>query len=248
MLASSDWPEVATAPTLFDTDVHVWRAFLNVGWKVQRDLEATLSDAERLRASRFVRQDDRARFVSRRGILRLILAKYVGLSASQLTFASKMDGKPHLEAALSGLTFNVSHSEDAALYAVAQNREIGIDIEVIRAAEWHDDIVERLFSSSERAELAAAPPNRRSEAFLNAWTRKEAYLKALGSGLRTSLDSFTVSLSPARTDQFVSSDGGRWTLHSFTPANGYIAAVAAEGDVRFFGCFSFAGISHDDTR
>jgi len=132
------------------------------------------------------------------------------------------------------LYFNLAHAAGLALYAVINDREIGVDLERVHPVTEMDQIAERFFSAQESAALRALPPDQRQEAFFNCWTRKEAYLKASGEGLAQPLDQFSVSLRPGEPAKLVSIAGdfqeaSRWFIQAFSPADGYVAAVAVQG-------------------
>jgi 4'-phosphopantetheinyl transferase len=141
-------------------------------------------------------------------------------------------GKPALARAFadSGLRFNVSHADDVAVYALSAGREIGIDVEAVRAVPDADAIVAHMFSRRENEAYRALDPRDKPLGFFCCWTRKEAYIKALGDGLYHRLDCFDVSLAPgepARILRVEGTPGDRcgWTLHSFVPGPGLIGAV-----------------------
>lgn len=222
----------APAPLTIPADgVHIWRASLRVSPGVLEHLSAHLDESERTRASRFIFEGDRDHFIAARGILRDLLARYVGCSPGELRFAQGPRGKPSLERTGSTrpVSFNVSHSHGMAAYAFARDRELGIDIELIRQDFGGQEIAERYFSPSEVAELASLPPEARADAFFLAWTRKEAYIKAVGEGLAIPLKSFSVSLTPGKPPELRSEDAARWELDSFEPAHDYAGALVAEG-------------------
>ena len=137
-------------------------------------------------------------------------------------------GKPSL-ADQNNLRFNVTHSYGLVVYGFAIKRELGIDTEKIRPDFGGEDIAERYFSEPEQEELRQLPVELRATAFFLCWTRKEAYIKAHGHGLQIPLASFDVSLTPGKPETLRSSDEQRWSLHSFTPAPGYAAAIITEG-------------------
>ena len=129
------------------------------------------------------------------------------------------------------LRFNLAHSHELALYAFTLGREIGVDIEYLRALPDADQIAKRFFSARENAALQALSTNQRQQAFYNCWTRKEAYVKAIGKGLAQPLDQFDVSLAPGESTRLLKvegapEEGSRWSLYSLTPVAGYVAAVA----------------------
>ena len=156
---------------------------------------ALLSPDERERAERFRFDRDRSRFIARRGILRALLAQRLGETPSALRFTSNRYGKPAL--AGGGCDFNLSHSRGFALYAFSEIA-VGCDIEFHDPRFLADMIPERLFSAEEVRELRAFPVAHQTAAFFDAWTRKEAYIKARGLGLALPLDSFEVSLAPSQ--------------------------------------------------
>jgi 4'-phosphopantetheinyl transferase len=141
------------------------------------------------------------------------------------------------------LRFNLSHSQDLALYAVTSNREVGVDLEYIQRDFDTRQIAERFFSTREIAALHALPANLQTESFFRCWTRKEAYVKARGEGLSLPLEQFDVSLSPDDPAALLNVAGNpaevsRWSLRELTPAPGYMAAIAVEGKDLSLSCFS----------
>ena len=120
------------------------------------------------------------------------------------------------------------------MYAFACGREIGVDVEYLQPVPDAEQLARRFFSSSEYASLRRLPGSQQLEAFFNCWTRKEAYLKALGDGLSHPLDQFQVSLMPDEPARLLKVDGcpeetARWHMTSFVPASGYVAAVVVDG-------------------
>jgi 4'-phosphopantetheinyl transferase len=164
----------------------------------------------------------------------MILARYAGKAPTALEFRYGTFGKPALSAGSgpSDLRFNVSHSEDTALYAVAFGREVGIDVERVRDDIAIDDIAARFLAADEQAALHAVPAAQRPVAFFRIWTRKEAILKARGGGLSGSLSGFVVSCDERA--RLISSgedplEASRWRLEDVSLDVRYIAAIAAEG-------------------
>ena len=218
-------------------EVHVWRAALNTKESSIQSLRRTLSADERARAERFHFQKDRDQFTVARGVLRVILGRYLGVEPSQLRFSYSLYGKPSLasESCAGDLCFNVSHARGLALYAVTRGRDIGIDVERVRADLADEQVAEQFFSLREVAELRTFSGSVRSLAFFNCWTRKEAYIKARGEGLSLPLDQFDVSLAPGGPAILLSTAGNpqeafRWSLRELTPGAGYVAALVAEGN------------------
>src|SRR5688572_17022812 len=181
---------------LADDEIHVWSAQLeDPDCDVSRFYEALTND-ERDRAARFHFERHRRRFIVGRGILRTLLACYLGVRACDIRFEYTAKGKPLLaEPRVKNFGCNVSHSGDLALFAFALGAPVGVDVEIIRPIEHMDAIAKRFFSPLENEMLQQVTPADRLEAFFNCWTRKEAYIKAEGLGLWIPLDSFTVSVA-----------------------------------------------------
>jgi 4'-phosphopantetheinyl transferase len=225
------WFIPSHAVVLPDDEVHVWRADLSLDSAAIARLVATLSPDERARAARFHFERDRRRFTAARGVLRQILAGYLGQDPALIEFNYSPSGKPSLD---SDVRFNMSHSHELALYAIARRKEVGVDVERIRPQVAEEQIAERFFSPREAATLRALPANVQAEAFFNCWTRKEAYIKARGEGLGIPLDSFDVSLAPGEPAAILAvrnepQEMLRWSIESLAPAPGYVSAVVAEG-------------------
>ena len=194
---------------------------------------AVLSADERERAQRFILPRHRLQFVERRAALRRLLGERLGIAAARVRLSTAIDGKPSLAAPLdrSGVTFNQSHCGDLSVYAFASRTDVGIDVEAIRVIEDADHVASIAFSKREYETYERLPPSDKPIGFLNCWTRKEAFVKAVGSGLSHALDGFDVSLMPNEPPRLLrlgSIDGSSgWQLHSFFPVSGFIAALAA---------------------
>lgn len=234
-----EWPAEAESRILLAPDeVHVWRASLSQGKLAVRASLDILSHAERQRADKFYFERDREHFIVGRGVLRKILGRYLEVSPERISFAYNRYGKPALsaEAGDQQLRFNVSHSHGLALYAFARGREVGVDIEFAREDFASLEVAGHFFSPQEVATLRALPASELTRAFFNCWTRKEAFIKALGEGLSHPLDGFVVSLRPGEPASLLSVDGqpqeaARWSLTELFPGEGYAAALAVEGEM-----------------
>jgi 4'-phosphopantetheinyl transferase len=218
-------------------EAHVWLAQLSRSETWLRSSAAFLTTEEAAQCERYIRSEDRARARLSRSLRRAVLSRYLGCSPERLQFACGEFGKPRLDAPRTSLEFNIAHSGDWVLLAVGDGVPIGVDVEEQRPLHDHTEIAERFFSCAERAALRGLPKHEQQRAFFVAWTRKEAVLKALGTGLSTPLDSFDVELRPNRTARLVGSrvpalDPRRWTLADVDVGHGYAAAVAAAGPLR----------------
>jgi len=214
----------------------VWRSELDLSEAELRKLAKTLALDEQARAARFRFPRDRRRFIVARGVLREILARYFDRDPAKLQFCYAPFGKPALtsNSGGDGLRFNVSHSHGFALYAVSLHRELGVDLECIRTNFPWEPIAERFFSPEEIDALHSVPCRLKYEAFLNCWTRKEAFVKARGGALSLRLDRFSVSLIPGEPVVLLKTEdnpleASRWGLEQLAPRSGYVAALAAEG-------------------
>ena len=185
-----------------------------------------LSVEERSRAGQFRFERDRRRYVARRGILRELIGSYLDCDPASVAFVHNAFGKPAI--VRSDLRFNLSHSHGMALYAFCRHAEVGCDIERRDPKFAAEQIPERFFSRDEVRALRSLPLNEQTEAFFNCWTRKEAYIKAVGHGLSIALDSFDVSLIPGEPAALGRGCSG-WSVQSFEPASGFQAAVVAQG-------------------
>jgi len=188
-------------------------------------------------ARRFRFDKHRRQYVVGRGALRTLLGAYTGLRPEQVRFTYGPRGKPFLDPAQDlspSLQFNLSNSDERALVGLVRGIEIGVDIEFMKPMPDLEQIAERFFSESERVVLRELPAAVKPEAFFNCWTRKEAYLKAVGEGLAAPLDSFDVTLAPGDEPRMISLEGdrergARWFFRHFRPAPDYIGALAIEG-------------------
>ena len=220
-------------PDSLVNDVQVWAAWLDTASEEMSWFWSTLSNRERERAGRFVFARDRTYFIAAHGLLRWILAWCLGTEPSQIELRCGNHGKPTLGGALaqSGLQFNLAHSANLAVFAVARHRNIGVDVERVRPVSQLAELSGAFFSAGERAELEAMPDQERDAGFLKIWTRKEAWLKATGEGITGSLNLIDVSGLPRRKElkgrPTVGSPGPGLRLHDLVPAPGFLGALAA---------------------
>ncbi len=224
----------ASAPSVSDAfepasdEVHSWCVSLDVPPETSAGLYATLTNDERNRSARLRFERDRRRFVVARGVLRKLLGRYLGIPPGSVRFVYNAFGKPELSPELGGrLKFNLSHSADLALIAIAVDAEIGVDLEFIREQSDWAEIARCFFSAAERDRLNRLPSHLYPQAFFSCWTKKEAYVKARGEGLAIPLTSFSVPLLDGTPTDAVLAR--RWSLYTLQPAPGYIGALAVEG-------------------
>ncbi len=234
--SSRVWPVLRTRGPLLVDEVRVWWLSLDLETQSVNRLAGLLSDDELNRAARFHLRRDAIRFVVSRAALRTGLAECLGVEPRAVGLQYGAHGKPELAAPFDqiGLQFNASRSASLAIYAMTKQRRVGVDIERLRPLSDLDEIAEHVFSPREREALRQLQPAHRHEAFFNCWTRKEAYVKAIGSGFSHPLERFTVSLAPGAPARLEHVEGdseapGRWVLEALAPDPAYIAAIAVEG-------------------
>ena len=208
-------------------EVHLWWIRLAASRAAAARIEKMLSADETLRAAGFAFDDDRSAFILRRGVLRAVLASYLGSPAKDLLFECGPQGKP----ALAGcpLVFNSSHSQGTALIAVTTCGEVGVDIERLRPLNDAGSIAQRFFTAAEYTDWLSVSSGLRTEAFFNCWTRKESFVKAIGSGLSTPLDSFRVSLAPNEPAALLEVNGSAHAAEKWS-------MLDVKGDPNFAGC------------
>jgi 4'-phosphopantetheinyl transferase len=241
------WPVAPESKlSLSRNEVHVWRVSLAPPAGVYQNLYNLLSDDERRRAEQFKFDNLKKRFVAARGALRDILSRYLKAAASQIEFEYDSHGKPQLAAAHSrdGIGFNLSHAENLALCAVTRGRAIGVDVEFVRPLADAEKIAKRFFSPLESSVFSALPEEKRTIAFFNCWTRKEAFIKAIGAGLSYPLHRFDVSFVAGEPAALLSTrpnpqEALKWKLHALSPAPDYVGAFAVDGDDFKLSCWQW---------
>jgi len=237
------WRRAVPGELISTNEVHVWRVFIDTTDFQSESLRGILSTDELTRAEQFRFERDQKRFIMARGILRKILSSYLGMKPHQLRFEYTSHGKPVLAAnsACNNLGFNLSHSGAIALYAVTRGSNIGIDLERI-----HDNldvglIAQRFFSPGEIRSLERIDDNKRTEVFFQYWTRKEAFIKAMGDGVSFPMELCDVSLFSERALSPITLLGDPiesrgWYGKDLFPGHGYAAAIAVEGSDWEFSC------------
>ncbi len=209
--------------------IEIWQANLDDCREWEATYWSVLNTQEQQRANRLIKKQDKTRFVVARGILRYLLARYLNLTPHAITFDYLPRGKPVLAAShhCPKLQFNISHSQQLALYAFAQSDYgIGIDLEQVRAISDLNTLVQRFFTQQESAYIASLPPFLKQRTFFQFWTAKEAYLKATGEGLG-GLQHIEIAVSPTNPEQLIVVQPPGVSLYSFTPQHHFLAAVAS---------------------
>lgn len=217
-------------------EVQVWSARLVSTGNGLGAYHGMLSADERKKSASFIQERDRNRFIIARGILRELLGDYLGILPEQVRFSYGAYGKPRTHASLvgSGLQFNLSHADNAVVYAFSSRAQVGIDIEPLHQnlAWW--ELAPIVFSRREQAELAKIPEAEKAQAFLRGWTRKEAVVKGCGAGLSLDLKAFDVPLGrlenpvPVYTAK-TQKPSPVWWLCPIHPLANFAAALVVNG-------------------
>ena len=230
------WQPAPKQLKLGDNDLQLWQTSLSQPADLLEIFQRTLTPDERNRANRFRASNDRKHFVVAHFFLRTILASYLQMKPEELRFQTGPQGKP----ALLNVTgdkrtyFNLSHSNDLALFAINSRSEVGIDVEYVRKDVDTEQIAARFFSPKEIRCLNALSFELRREGFFRCWTRKEAYIKATGKGLSLPLNQFAVSVGPTEPlatleIRAVTEERLNYSLFDVSPGADYVGAVAVEG-------------------
>lgn len=216
-------------------EVHLWRIALDAE---PAPPGAWLSPDEQQRAAKFHFDRDRRRWSCARAGLRAVLGRYLGAHPAALRFVYDAYGKPSLGGGVADAPhFSLSHSADLAVVAVGRTPWLGVDIEWRRPCADALAIARRYFARSEYLALERLAPADRLRGFYACWTRKEAYLKAVGRGLSEPLDGFEVSVAPDEPPRLLAVDGSTaaaapWRLYLVEPAPGYSGTLAVRADGR----------------
>jgi len=224
MKNQSDWMRPPTDLRLQNDEVHVWRSTLDLPTESVEYFAKLLSSDEQIRADRFRFAQHRQRFIVGRGILRSLLGRYLQIKPDQVQFIYSEKGKPFLKD--QPLQFNVAHSRGLALYAIALDHPVGVDLEQIRAIADLDSLTQRFFTPKEHVAIAALPVNQQPQAFFRHWACKEAYLKATGDGLAKlqELEIF-LDLNQAYLTKIPQGNIEDWTLRELAPAEDSVGAL-----------------------
>lgn len=212
-------------------EIHFWAVRLCAANDQLGYFRSLLSSDEADRARRFLLDRHSRRFSLARGVLRILLSRYVSTAPGNIRFAYGVRGKPRMADDTLDLRFNCSHSYDIAVYSIAVGCELGVDIEKVRPLPTVREIAQRYFCPEEVFDIASVPVAEREAAFFRCWTRKEAFMKAVGDGFRIPLNSFRVSVKAGNREKLVAIDGdpvaaNDWQLHEIIPVPDYICALA----------------------
>lgn len=220
---------------LAHNEIHIWLAELDQPMSTYHHLHNLLSIDEIKRAENYYRDREKKQFVLRHGILRNILSLYCDIPPAQIDFCYNYRGKPALreDNNRSNISFNLSFSGRFALFGICRCSPIGVDIEQMKNMADRQSIIERFFSPTDLACYNQLSENYKKEAFFAYWTRKEAFVKAIGDGLHYPLDEFDVAHAPGERAKLIRTmkrinNSSCWVIHDLKIAVGYAAAFAAQ--------------------
>ena len=243
----TNWESPPPHLSLKANDLHVWRLPFPelTGWV--EDAAVILSEDEQSKAERFRFEKDRTQSILSRGALRTLLSRYLGVDPAAVHFKYSPADKPELADPVPHLghpfSFNLSHSGDFALIAIAGLPVVGIDVESIRPDFATAETAARFFSPLEVRLLFSLPVQDQSAAFFECWSRKEAYIKAVGDGLSIPLDSFDVEFRPGEPARVLAvrgnTEASSWWMGAIDVHEGYAAAVVCSAEPLRIAYFDF---------
>jgi len=213
-------------------EVHVWHFSLDLPEEALGPLLELLDTDEKTRASRFKFAAPRNQYIASHAFVRTVLGRYLQIHPSDIRFRISTHGKPELTAG--DLRFNLSHTEGAAVLAIARRWPLGVDVERVRENLEPLELADRFFSRREAEWLRAQPDSQRIPAFFACWTAKEAYIKACGGGLSIPLAGFSVIPHGGEPELKLEihgkpDDSERWSMWQLELGASLRSALAVEG-------------------
>ncbi|MEA5537232.1 4'-phosphopantetheinyl transferase family protein [Crocosphaera sp. XPORK-15E] len=223
------WSFPTKSITLNNLDVNLWCMNLDLSKDQVDERFHILNDQEQIKAKRFQFEQHQRRFIVARSTLKIILSRYLNIPPDQITFEYSPLGKPKLSNEINSqkIEFNLSHSQELAIYGITCDRLIGVDVEYIRPMPDAEQLAKRFFCPQEAEKINTLSSPDKDKAFFQLWTAKEAYLKATGEGISGGLDKVEIFLdSPLQLINLP-----HWQLLSFTPQTDYLAAIVVAGNL-----------------
>ncbi|MGB8953584.1 MAG: 4'-phosphopantetheinyl transferase superfamily protein [Candidatus Aminicenantales bacterium] len=229
------WQPAPQVVGLIGDQVHVWAASFQQATDSDKNLKSFLGQDDLCHAERIRYDFKRESFLASHILLRILLSIYLDRDQGEIEIGFNPWGKPVLieKSGRNALHFSLSRANELAVFAFSRNRQVGIDLEILRPIPEAEDIIEHYFSDYEKEVFKTVQPERLSEVFLRCWTRKEAYIKAKGTGLSMPLDHFDVSVAAGQPAALLKvkddpAEAARWRLLDLHPAPGCVAALAVE--------------------
>jgi 4'-phosphopantetheinyl transferase len=231
-------PPLIPITSLMPEEIHLWLVFYDeiVDERLLRTYREMLCESEREQHPRFHFVGDRQRYLVTRALVRTVLSRYAPVRPEEWVFSTNEYGRPEIHAAQENearLSFNISHTRGLIVLGVTAERELGVDVENVRALGTSIEIAKRFFAPEEVAALTALPVAQRLNRFWEYWTFKESYIKARSKGLSIPLDKFAVRYPHDRGVELaihpdLADDPARWQLWQFRPTPDYLVAICAE--------------------
>lgn len=212
-------------------NIHVWKTYLEQSAINIKDSFKILNEEEKNKAQRFRLEKHQQRFIIARSSLKRILSLYLSIPPQKIDFQYNTYGKPQLLENINkiNLQFNISHSENIAIYGITCQNLIGVDIEYMRPMSEAENLAKRFFTQKEFVAMSKLSSAEKNREFFKLWTGKEAYLKAIGKGISGGLDKVEISShEPRKFIRLPESNQTNYNLFYLTPEHNYLAAIAIE--------------------
>ncbi len=234
-------------PELSDSNIHVWRIQLPIQDGLSNILLQHLSDDEKSRMDKYHFAVDKSRFLAARAALRQLISYYLDTSPEKIPFNYTEFGKPFIDIIDAPLKFNLSHANNCILIAITKNADIGIDVEEMKPEIDLLGVARLILNDNEYNKLQALREEERVFAFYRAWTRKEAFIKAIGKGFSFPLKQVEVTLLPEETNQIVAIEGShnkgnkdtQWRLIEIIPGPNYLSSLAVAENIQNINLWDF---------
>lgn len=229
---------------LNDKEAHVWLVNIDQQTHKINNYWRVLNSEEQQKANLFKFEKDRSCYIIARAVLRILLGNYLAKPPESIVFKTIKNGKPFVYNS-KDVQFNISHSKNCILLGFVKKHQIGIDVEYTKRPIEVELIAKSFFAEEEVNNLLALDKCYQNEAFYNCWTRKEAFIKALGDGLAFPLNEFVVSLDCEKTAILLNTkwnekEKENWTLEAIQVQKNYTAAMAIKGKIVAIECYKYA--------
>jgi len=218
-----------------DGEIHLWSSLLDQPDDIINYFWTILSNEEKDRIDKFKFKSLRERHTVSKGLLKSFIANYLNIETEEINFVQNEYGKPSLQPELNevNLQFNVSHSEQLGMFAFTTGKELGIDVELIQEIPNLNQIVDICFSEFEKDWFYKSDPNQQKELFYKVWTGKEAFIKAIGTGLSFPLNEIEFIINTNKTIELQRVHGdqsywGKWNIYTFNPLPNFISSLVME--------------------
>lgn len=241
-----NWSNSPLTPSLTVGNVQIWLAELSFSPEEINTFSGLLSEIEIERSNRYRLRIDCGRFIARRGILRLLLGRYLQIPPQSVNLSTGKYGKPILSGVHvdKPIEFSVSSSSSMALFGLSLNQPVGVDIQQVDLDFDYQGVISSYFSEAEQEWLQSLHPSQKRSAFYLSWVRKEAYLKGMGKGFSQATQLPAVPLPDPICNGTILSplselSMGGWFIYDLHLPPGYMGSLAVMGKITSFECFKF---------